>query len=83
MVDDMLQVLETVRDRPVWQHAPDEVKAHFDQPLPLEPQQPEEIYAEFLENVLPYPIGNTHPRFWGWLFGTLRAVRRLALMFAR
>jgi len=82
MVDDMLESMETIRDRPVWQHAPDEMKAHFDQPLPLIPQPPEEIYTEFLEYVLPYPIGNTHPRFWGWLFGTGTALGALAEFLA-
>ena len=62
--------MKTVRKRPVWQHAPDQVKAHFTKTLPLDPQPPEAIYKEFLENVLPYPIGNIHPRFWGWVFGT-------------
>jgi aromatic-L-amino-acid decarboxylase len=70
MADDMLDYLQGIRDRPVWQHAPDRVKAQFDQPLPLAPQPPEEVYAQFLEVILPYPIGNIHPRFWGWLFGT-------------
>ena len=70
MVDDMVTYMRTIRERPVWQHAPDQVKAHFRASLPQHPQPPEEIYAEFLENVLPYPIGNNHPRFWGWLFGT-------------
>lgn len=70
MVDDLMDTLENIRERPVWQHAPDQVKAHFNQPVPLDPQPPEEIYEEFLANVLPYPIGNIHPRFWGWVFGT-------------
>ena len=70
MLDDMLNYTKTVRERPVWQHAPDRVKAHFNRPLPLDAQPLEEIYEEFLENVLPYPVGNIHPRFWGWVFGT-------------
>jgi glutamate/tyrosine decarboxylase-like PLP-dependent enzyme len=70
MVDDMLDYLKTVRERPVWQHASDQVKAHFERPVPLDPQPLEEIYTEFLENVLPYPLGNIHPRFWGWVCGT-------------
>jgi glutamate/tyrosine decarboxylase-like PLP-dependent enzyme len=70
MIDDMMDNLENIRERPAWQHAPDPVKAHFNQPVPLEPQTPEEVYEEFLTNVLPYPIGNIHPRFWGWVFGT-------------
>jgi glutamate/tyrosine decarboxylase-like PLP-dependent enzyme len=70
MVDDMFDYMGSVRERPAWQPAPGRVKAQFDKPVPLEPQAPEEIYQEFLENVLPYPIGNIHPRFWGWVFGT-------------
>jgi glutamate/tyrosine decarboxylase-like PLP-dependent enzyme len=70
MVDDVMDYLEGVRERPVWRHAPDEVKAHFTSPPPLDPQPPEDVYAEFLENVFPYPVGNIHPRFWGWVWGT-------------
>ena len=70
MVDDMVDYLKTVRDRPPWQHAPERVRAHFDGPLPLDPQPLGEVYEDFLENVLPYPVGNTHPRFWGWVIGT-------------
>jgi len=82
MLDDMLNYMKTVRERPAWQHAPDQVKAHFNGPLPLDPQPPEEIYEEFLENVLPYPVGNIHPRFWGWVFGTGTVLGALAELLA-
>jgi len=82
MMDDMLDYMKTVRERPVWQHAPDRVKAHFKRPLPLDPQQPKEVYEEFLENVLPYPVGNLHPRFWGWVFGTGTVLGALAELLA-
>jgi glutamate/tyrosine decarboxylase-like PLP-dependent enzyme len=78
MIDDMLDYLETVADRPAWQPAPSSVKAHFKKPVPPDPQAPNEIYEEFLENVLPYPIGNIHPRFWGWVFGTGTVLGALA-----
>ena len=70
MLDDMMDYIKTVRERPVWQHVPDHVKACFRKPLPRHPQPPEEIYKEFVEKVLPYPMGNIHPRFWGWILGT-------------
>ena len=70
MLNDMLDYMKTFRERPVWQHAPDQVKAHFNKPLPRDPQPPEEIYKEFVEKILPYPLGNIHPRFWGWALGT-------------
>jgi glutamate/tyrosine decarboxylase-like PLP-dependent enzyme len=69
MLDDMFDYMQTIRERPVWQHAPDRVKINFKQAMPLDPQPPEEIYQEFLEHVLAYPVGNTHPRFWGWVLG--------------
>ena len=78
MLDDMLNYMRSVRERPPWQHAPADIKAHFETPLPRDPQAPEEIYQEFLEYVLPYPIGNLHPRFWGWVFGTGTVLGALA-----
>ncbi len=78
MIDDMLDYLQTVAERPVWQPAPDSVKAQFNRPVPSDPQPPDEIYEEFQEYVLPYPIGNIHPRFWGWIFGTGTVMGALA-----
>ncbi len=82
MVDDMLDYLKTVRRRPAWQHAPEQVKAHFKTPVPEEPQPVEAVYQEFVENILPYPIGNIHPRFWGWVFGTGTVLGALAEFLA-
>jgi glutamate/tyrosine decarboxylase-like PLP-dependent enzyme len=70
MVDDMIEYLKSVGEQPVWRHAPEHVKKHFHSSVPQDPQSPEEIYEEFRRYVLPYPIGNIHPRFWGWVIGT-------------
>jgi aromatic-L-amino-acid decarboxylase len=69
MLEDMLDYQQDVRQRPVWQPVPAEVKDFLKQPLPLEPQPQAEVYRDFVENVLPYPMGNIHPRFWGWVMG--------------
>ena len=82
MVDDMLTYLQTVRERHVWQPLPPEVKAYFNQPLPLESQGPEKTYQDFLQYVLPHPMGNIHPRFWGWVIGTGTPLGMLAEMLA-
>jgi len=82
MVDDMLDDMKTIRERPVWQPTPDQVKAHFKRPVPLDPQPLEEIYEEFLENVLPYRRGNIHPRFWAWVVGTGTPLGVLAELLA-
>jgi glutamate/tyrosine decarboxylase-like PLP-dependent enzyme len=70
MLDDMLDYIITIRERRVWQNVPDRIKVHFSRPAPQYPQPPEEVYEEFVEQVLPYPMGNIHPRFWGWILGT-------------
>ena len=68
-VDDAIDYLATVRDRPVWQPTPDSVIAKLHAPLPREPQGAEQAYADFREWVMPYQMGNTHPRFWSWYMG--------------
>jgi aromatic-L-amino-acid decarboxylase len=82
MLDDMMTYLETVEERPVWRPIPDEVKARLRKALPLEPGDPQDIYREFVEWVLPYPMGNIHPRFWGWALGTGTPFGMLAEMLA-
>lgn len=69
MVDDAISYLETVRERPVWQPIPEEIAEYFKAAAPHEPAGAEETYQEFLETILPYPMGTIHPRFWGWYMG--------------
>ena len=69
-VDDAMDYMASLRERPAWEHAPARVKAHFAGPAPVGPQPVDEIYAEYLEYVRPYQLGNSHPRFWGWVLGT-------------
>lgn len=70
MVDDAVRHLDTVRDRCVWQEMPSHVREHFATPAPMEPNDLAAVYAELKENVLPYSMGNIHPRFWGWYMGS-------------
>ena len=69
MVDDAITYLQTARERPVWQPMPEEVTAVFDEKAPHEPAGAEAAYQEFAENILPYPMGTYHPRFWAWYMG--------------
>ncbi|THF84755.1 amino acid decarboxylase [Deinococcus sp. KSM4-11] len=78
MVDDALGSLETLRERPVWQPIPAEVAVRFKVPAPWEPQGAEAAYEEFVTSVQPYPMGNLHPRFWGWYMGNGTVLGALA-----
>ena len=78
MVDDAITYLETVRERPVWQPIPDKIAARFDAPAPHEPVGADAVYKEFSETILPYPMGNIHPRFWGWYMGAGTVLGALA-----
>jgi glutamate/tyrosine decarboxylase-like PLP-dependent enzyme len=69
MVDDGISYLETLRQRPVWQPVPDAIAAGLRVPAPREPQGADAAYQDFVESVLPYPMGNIHPRFWAWYMG--------------
>ena len=80
MVDDMMGYLEQVRDRPAWQPVPESARAALDRPLPRAPEGAEQAYADFVTHVLPYPLGNIHPRFWGWVIGTGTPLGALAEM---
>ncbi|MCB1742683.1 MAG: amino acid decarboxylase [Gammaproteobacteria bacterium] len=69
MLDDAFDYLRDVRERPVWQAVPDTVRQRLQTPAPRLPSAPEQVYEEFKRDVLPYPMGNTHPRFWAWYMG--------------
>lgn len=69
MLDDAFSYLESVREREVWKPIPNPVRDELNRDLPLEPRDPEQVYADFQRLILPYPTGNIHPRFWGWVIG--------------
>src|SRR5882762_3334721 len=83
MVDEMLEYLRTVRERPVWRAVPADVRQRLSAaPVPREPAAAADVYEEFKRDVLPYPTGNIHPRFWGWVIGTGTPFAMLADMLA-
>jgi aromatic-L-amino-acid decarboxylase len=61
MLDDALDYVEHIRKRPVWQPIPAEERSHFRKPVPRAPTKLAEVHACFLEDILPYATGNTHP----------------------
>ena len=82
MVDDMLDVLEGLREGPPWRAMSDDVKATFREPVPREGAGAEAAYRVFKERVLPYTNGNRHPRFFGWVQGNSTPLGMMADMLA-
>ncbi|HEX3166856.1 MAG TPA: aminotransferase class V-fold PLP-dependent enzyme [Chitinophagaceae bacterium] len=82
MVNDMVYFLQTIREQPVWTKPPQSAKNSFKTPLPYSPMQLGDVYNEFKQNVLPYYLGNIHPRYWSWVMGAGTAQSMLAEMLA-
>ncbi|MDB5933227.1 MAG: cytochrome ubiquinol oxidase subunit [Massilia sp.] len=82
MLDDMIDYVENIRDRPVWQPIPLESRRRFQTPLPAKPRSLASAHASFMTDVLPYAVGNVHPRFMGWVHGGGTPVGMLAEMLA-
>jgi len=82
MVDDMMTWLQTVRDRPVWRSVPAETLERLAEPVPRDGMPLEQVYETFKRDILAYPTGNVHPRFWGWVMGNGTTTGMLADMLA-
>ncbi len=82
MLDDMLDYIERIRERPVWQPIPPQVRGALQERLPRRPGDLGEVHAQFMRDVLPYAVGNTHPGFMGWVHGGGTPVGMLAEMLA-
>ena len=82
MLEDMFEHFETLRDQPVWQQIPNEVKNSLDEDLPMDGAPIEAVYDQFRKDIFPFPTGNVHPRFWGWVMTNGSATSMLADMLA-
>lgn len=69
MVEAACLHLRGLRDRPLWQDMPAQVRQGFKAPLPQAPSPLAEIWGDLRANLMPYPMGNVHPRFFMWYMG--------------
>lgn len=82
MLDDMLNYTEHLRDRPVWQPIPAQIRERFRTSLPQQGTQLNQLHQRFLNEIMPYAGGNAHPGFMGWVQGGGTPVGMLAEMLA-
>ena len=64
-LDEAIDYVQNVRERPPWKPVPEAAKKALTGPVPKKGKAVEKVYEEFRENILPYPLGNIHPRHWG------------------
>jgi aromatic-L-amino-acid decarboxylase len=82
MVDVMLDFLKNQRQYPAWRKPGDDVKSFLSQELPQKPAKRNEVFNDFVNNILPYAKGNAHPRYWAWVEGGGTPFGMLADMLA-
>lgn len=68
VADLLADYLEGVPGRPVFAPVPIDASARWARtPAPIEGAPADAIFDEFVRDIAPYPFGNGHPRFWGWV----------------
>jgi aromatic-L-amino-acid/L-tryptophan decarboxylase len=82
MLDDIVEYIKTIRQRPVWQPIPANVRERFRATVPHGPSALADVHKEFLDSILPFSVGNVHPGFMGWVHGGGTPVGMLAEMLA-
>ena len=82
IVDDALDYVEQIRERPVWTPVPDAISERLQEPAPTEPSDPARVYEDFRETILPFSMNTSHPRFWAWYMGSGNVLAALADLLA-
>jgi aromatic-L-amino-acid/L-tryptophan decarboxylase len=68
LVDGVADHFAALPSRPVWQPLPAAVREQLlDMPLPERGGTLDDLVATALSDVLPHPMGNGHPAFFGWV----------------
>jgi glutamate/tyrosine decarboxylase-like PLP-dependent enzyme len=82
MLDDLFDDLSTLREQPAWRPLPEASAIALGGRIPIHGRPPDEVYNALVEHLVPYTIGNRHPRAWGWVRGTGTPLAMLADMLA-
>src|ERR1043166_2219202 len=68
VVDLIADHLASLPGEPVFRPVPETLANRMaSTAAPLEPAAPDDVLRVFSEKREPYPFGNGHPRFWGWV----------------
>ena len=65
MLDQSIDKMQHSHEGRVWTPLPDSLRSHFQCSLPIQGVETHSLIRE----IMPYGVGNTHPRFFGWVHG--------------
>jgi aromatic-L-amino-acid decarboxylase len=80
MLDDMVDHVRTIRERPVWQPLGNTTRERFARPLPVSSRDLDEVLNDVRANIVPFATGNVHPLFMGWVHGAGTPIGMIAEM---
>ena len=80
-LDAAIDHIRTASQKP-WRPLPEDARRDIERPLPHEPAGLDHVVGAVKRSILPYPTGNAHPRFWGWVMGNGTPDGMLADMLA-
>lgn len=69
MLDTAIDHMQQAEQGRVWTPFPEATKSALIVEVPSQPTDVDQV-RERLEQLLPYGVGNTHPRFFGWVHGS-------------
>ncbi len=69
MLDAAIDHMQRAEEGRVWTPFPKKMRDSFDVAPPKQPAEIDHV-REQIEALLPYGVGNTHPRFFGWVHGS-------------
>ncbi|CAF2002072.1 unnamed protein product [Rotaria magnacalcarata] len=70
MLDASLDYIQSIRDHPVWQPIPDDIREVLQgEQLPEQGEPLSDVAHDVLTNIVPYTYNNAHPCLWGWANG--------------
>lgn len=70
IMQDVISHFEDRPERNVWTAMPSHIAASLHEFLPVSGEDARNVYHQFRDSIMPYDLGNTHPRFWGWVIGS-------------
>ncbi|WP_170386179.1 pyridoxal phosphate-dependent decarboxylase family protein [Ruegeria atlantica] len=69
MLEAAIDHMQRAEEGRVWTPFPEDMKVSLGVPVPQQPTDLDKV-REQIETLLPYGVGNTHPRFFGWVHGS-------------